>query len=228
MSSCATLITTPEHCIAVVMLAHGAGAGMDSDFMNAISQALDKRAIGVIRFEFAYMAQRREGGSKRPPPKIPLLVSEWAARLEALPQPKPPLFIGGKSMGGRIASVMNSAQAPDQPCDDLQHPIWEGVICLGYPFHPQKKPLTLRTAHLKHTATPTLIVQGTRDALGNEQDVEQYDLCPHITLHWIQTGNHDLKPLIRSNITHEQAIEQAADAIHAFIVRVIGRTAIAR
>lgn len=221
------VISKPKNCMAFLMLTHGAGAPMDSEFMTAITEALQKKNIGVIRFEFEYMAQRRYGGKKSPPPKMPLLIAEWHQQLLDLPPLNKPLFIGGKSMGGRVATLMNSASSnTSQMRSELEpdasfHDLWQGVICLGYPFHPQKKPLTLRTAHLGDSIKPVLIVQGTRDALGNQEEVKQYALSNPIKMHWIQTGNHDLKPLTSTRVTHKQAIDEAANAAHRFIAEVI-------
>ncbi len=124
---------------ATLLLAHGAGAAMDTPFMTAMAEGLAARGLRVVRFEFAYMAGRRSGGPKRPPPKVELLQEEFRTAIEAIACGGP-LFIGGKSMGGRVASLI---------ADDLwvQNRI-RGLVCLGYPFHPPNKPEQLRTAHL--------------------------------------------------------------------------------
>jgi predicted alpha/beta-hydrolase family hydrolase len=118
------------------------------------------------------------------------------------------LFIGGKSMGGRVATLI---------ADDLfrEHRI-AGCVCLGYPFHPPKKPDDLRTAHLQRLTCPTLIVQGERDPFGTESEVEHYGLSSTITLHWATDGDHDLAPRKSSGATHESNLEAAADAIARF------------
>lgn len=170
---------------ATLLLAHGAGAAMDTPFMDAIAQGLAGHGLRVARFEFAYMAARRSGGPKRPPPKIPLLEEEYRAAIDALACDGP-LIIGGKSMGGRVASLI---------ADDLfEAGRIAGLLCLGYPFHPPAKPDSLRTAHLAALRTPTLICQGTRDPFGTRADVESYDLSNRIALHWLDDGDHDLKP----------------------------------
>lgn len=198
------------------MLAHGAGAPMNSIFMECITQALYKHNIGTIRFEFAYMAQRRAGGNKRPPPKMPVLVNEWRKLLLQWRNEKHqlPLFIGGKSMGARVATLMNTATEDTQSHNSLS---WHGVVCLGYPFHPQKQPLKLRTEHLKEQVKPVLVVQGTRDKFGNQEEVNQYRLTNNIEVLWINMANHDLKPLVSANKTHQEAIEETAQSIRGFI-----------
>mgnify|MGYP003683156903 CR=1 FL=1 len=189
----------------VLVLAHGAGAPMDSEFMERISKLLAERDIGVIRFEFPYMSQRRTGGSKRPPDRQPALIDFWRQVLDQC-QSYGKVFIGGKSMGGRMASLLADE------CD------LEGLICLGYPFHPVKKPEKLRTEHLADLKTPTLIVQGTRDALGNFDEVAEYELSDQISVCWLEDGDHDLKPRVKSGFTHDQHLHSAADAIAAFML----------
>lgn len=196
------LHTGPESpCL---VLAHGAGAPMDSDFMEQMASLLAERGVGVIRFEFPYMQQRRNGGKKRPPDRQPVLLDHWRQVIDKLGN-RASLFIGGKSMGGRMASML---------VDEL--PV-QGCICLGYPFHPPSKPEKTRTEHLQSLKAPVLIVQGTRDALGKQEEVEGYELSDSIRLCWLEDGDHDLKPRVRSGFTHDQHLKQAADAIAEFI-----------
>jgi predicted alpha/beta-hydrolase family hydrolase len=137
-----------------VALAHGAGAPMDSPFMNTIAAGLGAAGIRVARFEFPYMRRPRETGERRPPDREPALRQAWLEAIAALGGAER-LVIGGKSMGGRMASLVADEAAV------------RGLVCLGYPFHPPGQPDRLRTAHLRELRTPTLIVQGTRDALGS-------------------------------------------------------------
>src|SRR5690606_16450036 len=134
---------------ATVLLAHGAGAPMDSDFMNAMSEALCERGIAVARFEFPYMARRRVEGGKRPPDRQPVLLAAFADMLQRMPGR---CFVGGKSLGGRMASLL-AAEGADV----------SGVVCFGYPFHPPGKPENTRTAHLPGLSVPMLVCQGERD-----------------------------------------------------------------
>lgn len=196
-----------------LLLAHGAGAAMDSDFMARMAALLAREGLRVARFEFGYMAQRRTGGSKRPPPKIELLQQEYLAAIEALACDGP-LFIGGKSMGGRVASLI---------ADDLfKAGRIAGLVCLGYPFHPTGKPERLRTEHLAALRTPALICQGTRDPFGTREEVAGYALSASIALDWLDDGNHDLKPRKSvSGQSHEDNLARAAAAVSDWVARTV-------
>lgn len=191
------------------VFAHGAGAAMDTPFMQAVAAGLVARGICVVRFEFAYMAGRRSGGSKRPPPKMPVLEDEFRDALAEL-QPKGRVVIGGKSMGGRVASMMGGALFDEGTV--------QGVLCLGYPFHPQRKPEQLRTAHLADLQVPTLICQGARDPFGTADEVADYELSENVTLAWFEDGDHDLKPRKRvTGVSHEAQLASVVDAAAKWI-----------
>ena len=179
------LFEGPDDAEVTILLAHGAGASMDSASLNASTKALAATGLRVIRFEFDYMASRRTSQAKRPPPRAEKLISEYIAAIDAL-DPTGPLVIGGKSLGGRVASMT---------ADQLHRSgRIAGLLCLGYPFHPIGKPDQLRTAHLADMQTPTLIVQGTRDAFGTREEVATYKLSNSIEILWLEDGDHDLKP----------------------------------
>lgn len=193
---------------ATLLLAHGAGAPMDSDFMNEMAQCLAAEGVSVMRFEFPYMAQRRDGGSKRPPNVQAQLLDCWRevyARLRPCVAGR--LAIGGKSMGGRMASLLADELAAD------------ALVCLGYPFHPAGKPEKTRTEHLAQLRTPTLIVQGERDPLGTREDVAGYSLSSVIDIQWVPTANHDLKPLKAAGVSHGECLRNAAHGIAQLLAR---------
>ncbi|MFW8594410.1 alpha/beta family hydrolase [Cribrihabitans neustonicus] len=191
-----------------VLLAHGAGAAMDTPFMTAIAEGLAIRGLRVARFEFAYMAARRSGGPRRPPPKAGLLEEEYRAALDALACGGP-LVIGGKSLGSRIASLIAG--------DLFARGGIAGLLCLGYPFHPQGKPEKLRTAHLAALRVPALICQGTRDPFGTREEVAGYGLPDSITVKWLEDGDHDLKPRQRvTGRSHEEHLAATCDAVAAW------------
>ena len=186
-----------------IVLAHGAGAGMDSPFMRDMAVALAAASFRVIRFEFPYMQESRKSHSwARPdPPKV--LESTWLNVIEQVGKPRD-LVIGGKSMGGRIASMVADGAGV------------RGVVCLGYPFHPPGKPDTLRVAHLEGLATKTLILQGTRDSLGSREDIAGYRLSPAIEVHFLEDGDHSFKPRRSSGRTYQQNFQEAVEALAAF------------
>lgn len=198
------------HC--TVILAHGAGALMDSPFMNRFAEGLADEGMHVVRFEFPYMVERRETGKKRPPNRQNVLLETWHTVIQDFNN-IPNVVIGGKSMGGRMASMI---AANSSSTEDNETKI-KGVICLGYPFHPPKKPEKTRVEHLKEIQIPTLILQGERDSLGNKTDVQNYILSKAITIHWLQDGDHSFKPRKSSGITEEENIEMAINASLQFI-----------
>jgi len=197
----------------VFVMAHGAGAPMDAPFMNEVAGAIAGRDLAVVRFEFPYMATRRREGSRRPPDRMPALEAAYLEVLDGLrargvlnPRTRrPQLSIGGKSMGGRVASHLADAVGAD------------ALVCLGYPFHPPGKPDRRRTAHLEDLQTPTLIVQGTRDPFGRPDEVESYALSPRIAVHWIEDGDHSFKPRMSSGRTEADTRVDAAGAIRRFL-----------
>lgn len=196
------------------LMAHGAGAAMDSAGMNALVAPIVNRGIRVVRFEFGYMAARREG-VRRPPPRAESLAGEYRDAVAAVRDAGPlgSLLIGGKSMGGRVASLV---------ADELGDVgLIAGLVCLGYPFHPPEKPQQLRTAHLHELRVPTLICQGTRDPFGTRDEVPGYGLSSAIDLHWLEDGDHDLRPRKAiSGRSYAENLAETADAVAAFAVRV--------
>lgn len=193
------------------LMAHGAGAAMDTAWMNQVTSLLVGRGIRVVRFEFAYMAARRDG-LRKPPPRGDSLTGEFRDAVSAVSSGLATggrLLIGGKSMGGRVASLVAD--------ELLDAGAIAGLVCLSYPFHPAEKPEQLRTAHLAGLRTRTLICQGTRDPLGSRKEVGGYTLSAAIEVHWLEDGDHDLRPRKAvSGRTLAQNLGEAADAIATF------------
>jgi hypothetical protein len=180
------LFDGPQDARVTILLAHGAGAPMDSASMNATAKALAAEGLRVARFEFSYMAGRRSGAGRKPPPRADKVMPEFVAAVDDLGPTNGPLLIGGKSMGGRVASMV-----ADTLFDAGRI---AGLVCLGYPFHPPGKPETLRTAHLAELRTPTMIFHGTRDEFGSPAEIATYNLSAAITVQFLEDGDHDLKP----------------------------------
>ena len=185
-----------------IALAHGAGAGMETPFMTAFAVALADRGYRVARFEFPYMAERRQG-KKRPPDREAVLRETWLSVVGQLGHER--LVIGGKSMGGRIASLIADEAAVAR------------LVCLGYPFHPVGKSDQLRVEHLHKIKTPTLILQGERDSFGTREEVPAYRLPKAVKVQWITDGDHSFKPRKKSGRTEQENWETAIDAIDSFV-----------
>jgi uncharacterized protein len=193
----------PSNASTALILAHGAGAPMDTAFMETVALGVAKAGVRVLRFEFPYMTRRREDGKRRPPDRQPVLLECWRSVFKSVQSER--VVIGGKSMGGRMASLI---------ADEVGA---AALICLGYPFHPPGKPDRLRTEHLRDLVTPTLILQGERDPLGTMAEVAGYALSGAIHVHWLGDGNHDLAPRKKSGRTNEQNMSEATDAITTFL-----------
>jgi len=205
------------------VFAHGAGAPADSTFMTIIAQGLADKGIRVARFNFPYMQQRVDNGSRRPPERAPKLIAQLATLLSQLDQP---MVIGGKSMGGRMATLLLAQLASGELDLDLPNSKEvgtkisqqvKGVAGLGFPFHPAGQPEKLRTEHFPLIPQPVLIIQGERDKLGSYSDVAGYQLPSTIEWLWLNDGDHDLKPRVKSGYNHQQHLEQAINALAQFI-----------
>lgn len=191
----------------VVLLAHGAGAGHDSPFMQAIAAGLADEGCRVALFDFPYMQQARRESRRRPPSRMPKLIESWQEVVQmACRQGASRLVIGGKSMGGRVASMIYE-----------QLPVAVGLVCLGYPFHPTGKPDRLRVEHLQQIRKPVLLIQGERDTLGHREEVESYPLPSHFQVEWLEDGDHSFKPRKASGQTHEQHMQQAVQLMARWI-----------
>ena len=193
----------PAQAARTIALAHGAGVGMDAPFMEAFAVGLAERGFRVARFEFPYMDRLRREGKRSPPDREPVLRETWLAVIRQLGGDG--LVIGGKSLGGRIASLV---------ADEARV---AGLVCLGYPFHPTGDPDKLRVEHLAALSTPTLVLQGERDPFGNREEVAGYRLSPKIRLHWLADGDHSFTPRKASGRTERENWDEAIEAISQFV-----------
>ncbi|CCQ09665.1 Predicted hydrolase of the alpha/beta-hydrolase fold [Pseudoalteromonas luteoviolacea B = ATCC 29581] len=192
--------------IANLVLAHGAGAGSDSDFMVDIAKQVAKRGVNVARFDFDYMQLAKAQNKRRPPDRAPKLLDCFKRHLTELDN-NLPCFIAGKSMGGRMATLL-AAEGIDNV---------SGVIALGYPFHPPGKPEKLRTEHFSDIHLPFHIIQGERDTFGNKDFVSRLNLPSSLEIHWLEDGDHSFKPRKASGFSESMHRERAAEIIVTFI-----------
>ncbi|MBQ4847565.1 alpha/beta family hydrolase [Pseudoalteromonas sp. MMG005] len=199
-----------QPAIAQLIFAHGAGAGSDSEFMQTMAKHLCAHHIQVGLFNFEYMQLAKQLEKRRPPDRAPKLLAYYEKVLTHI-TPGIPLFLGGKSMGGRMASMLAVQTA--QPV--------RGVIAMGYPFHPPGKPEKLRTEHFTQIECPFLILQGERDTFGMYEEVQAMGLVEPIQLCWFADGDHSLKPRKKSGFSEESHLLKAAKETADFIKGVI-------
>lgn len=207
------LFDGPEDARVTLLLAHGAGAAMDSPWMTKAAELLAAKGLRVARFEFGYMASRRTEAGNKPPPRAEKVMPEFVAAVDDLGPTNGPLIIGGKSMGGRVASMVADPLFAAKRI--------AGLVCLGYPFHPPDKPEQLRTKHLIDLQAPALIVQGTRDPFGGPDEVATYGLPASIEVKFLEDGDHDLKPRKAvSGFSAADHMNSMAETIEAWIGRI--------
>ncbi|NVC62843.1 alpha/beta fold hydrolase [Vibrio sp. 05-20-BW147] len=185
------------------IFAHGAGAPMEHAFMTAVAQGLAKEGIRVVRFNFPYMAKRAEDGKKRPPDRAPKLLEAFSEVIASVTDD--PVIIGGKSMGGRMASLLS------------EHPLVKGIACLGFPFHPPGKPEKFKGEHLQTLSKPTLILQGERDTFGTQTECQQFEFSSKVRLAFLPDGDHSFKPRKSSGHTEAGNVQLAIEQLCAFI-----------
>jgi hypothetical protein len=197
------LLQIPENAASLYVMAHGAGAGMNHRFMAAMANELAAVSVATLRYQFPYMEQRRHV-----PDKQPVLIATVAAavRFAAKCTPKLPLFAGGKSMGGRMASLA----ASEQTLEGLR-----GLIFLGFPLHPSKRPSIKRAEHLERVQLPMLFLQGTRDDLADLSLLRPIcdELGSRVTLRVIEGADHSFHMLKRSGKTDAQVLTELAQTI---------------
>ncbi|KAA8676728.1 alpha/beta fold hydrolase [Vibrio gigantis] len=189
------------------IFAHGAGAGMDHEFMQSVAKGLAFKGIRVVRFNFPYMIKRAEDGKRRPPDRAPKLLEAYQEVIEQVDTDK--LVIGGKSMGGRMASHLSEVDKV------------AAMACLGFPFHPPGKPEKYKGEHLAELAKPCLILQGERDTFGKREEFADFDLSDSIRVEFIPDGDHSFKPRKSSGYTEQQNIALTVEKLSAFIKEVL-------
>ncbi|WP_135444164.1 alpha/beta fold hydrolase [Vibrio tasmaniensis] len=189
------------------IFAHGAGAGMDHEFMQSVAKGLAFKGIRVIRFNFPYMIKRAEDGKRRPPDRAPKLLEAYQEIIGQVDADK--LVIGGKSMGGRMASHLSEVDKV------------AAMACLGFPFHPPGKPERYKGEHLAELAKPCLILQGERDTFGKREEFADFDLSDSIRVEFIPDGDHSFKPRKSSGYTEQQNIALTVEKLSAFIKEVL-------
>ncbi len=204
----ARLINGPATAMSTLLLAHGAGAPMDCRWMETMAGGLGACGVRVVRFEFPYMQRSRELGRRCGPDRLPKLLDAYREEVirEQRVHDVANVFIGGKSLGGRVASLL---------IDSLENV--RGCLCLGYPFHPPGKPQSLRTDHFVVMQSPCLILQGERDSFGRREEVQNYSLASSVELTWLPSGDHSFTPTKASGLSEADNLEAAIDHCHRFI-----------
>ncbi|ELB2887485.1 alpha/beta fold hydrolase [Vibrio parahaemolyticus] len=188
------------------VFAHGAGAGMEHDFMTAVAKGLVEQGIRVVRFNFPYMVKRSEDGKKRPPDRAPKLLEAYSEVIAHFASS--PVVIGGKSMGGRMASLL------------AEHELVAGIACLGFPFHPPGKSEKFKGDHLASIDKPTLILQGERDTFGKREEFDEFVFSQQVKVSFLPDGDHSFKPRKSSGHTEAGNIALAVEQLSAFINEV--------
>lgn len=202
--------STTQPAIAQFVFAHGAGAGSDSDFMQYMAKVISEQGVDVGLFDFEYMQIAKQTNKRRPPERAPKLLTYYEQILTQT-QPNLPLFIGGKSMGGRMASML--ACTTKQPV--------KGVIAFGYPFHPPGKPEKLRTEHFGDIHCPFLVLQGERDTFGTREELKTIAMPKQPNFVWLTDGDHSLKPRKKSGVTEQENLKAAAFSTVKFIKHIV-------
>ncbi len=204
------LLLLPAEPRLMLVLAHGAGAGMTHPFLESLAAELAAVGMATLRYQFPYMEQRRRVPD---PPAVLTATVRAAVRTAAELAPRLPLIAGGKSMGGR----MTSQAAAQQPLDGVR-----GLVFFGFPLHPPNKPGTKRAEHLKHVTVPMLFLQGTRDTLADLKLLKPIceDLGSQATLHIIETADHSFHMLKKSGKTDAGVLRELTQTTASWALRI--------
>ena len=193
-----------------VLLAHGAGADMHAAALTVVADALSEAGVPSLRFDFPYRRAGRRGPDR--PPVLLAAVRDAAAELARRAKlPPERLVLGGRSMGGRICSMVVADEAEPLPA--------LGLALLGYPLHPPGKPEQLRVEHFPRITVPVLFVSGTRDSFAAPEELEEHvkNVKGPVTFSWLETADHGFKPLKASGLTAAAALAAAAEAVVSFV-----------
>ncbi|MEO1261625.1 MAG: alpha/beta family hydrolase [Bacteroidota bacterium] len=205
IGSVSALLLLPNDAHALLVLSHGAGAGMEHPFMENLAQQLSVHKVGTLRFNFSYM-EKGKGAPDRPKKAHPAIKAAVKKAMKYAVGKK--LLVGGKSFGGRMTSQVAASGELEEA---------DGLVYFGFPLHAPGKPGVERAAHLTDIQIPQLFFQGTRDTLAKFELIDK--VCKKLKgakLIKMEGGDHSFKTLKRSGITHEEAIEQLASATAAF------------
>ncbi len=204
------LLVRPPAARALLVLAHGAGAGMRHPFMGALSRALAARGVATLRYQFPYMEKRH---SRPDPPAVAAATVRAACEHARTLAPELTLVAGGKSFGGRMTSTAG-AEAP--------LPGVRGLVFVGFPLHPPKRPGTSRAEHLGDVRVPMLFLQGTRDDLADLALLRPIldRLAPLATLHVVEAADHSFAVLKRSGRTGAEVLDELAETTAGWIERL--------
>src|SRR6266849_891707 len=204
------VLMQPANARWLLVLAHGAGAGMTYPFLESLAAELAAVGVATLRYQFPYMEQRRRVPD---PPAVLTATVRAAVRTSAELAPRLPLIAGGKSMGGR----MTSQAAAQQPLDGVR-----GLVFFGFPLHPPNKPGTKRAEHLKHVTVPMLFLQGTRDTLADLKLLKPIceDLGSQATLHIIETADHSFHMLKKSGKTDAGVLRELTQTTASWALRI--------
>ncbi|MGH7483925.1 MAG: alpha/beta hydrolase family protein [Longimicrobiales bacterium] len=204
------LLIRPPNATSLYVMAHGAGAGMRHRFMDAAAEALAARGVATLRYQFPSM----EAGRKRPdPPAVAQQTVRAAMTAAADLAPDLPLFAGGKSFGGR----MTSAAAAERPLPGVL-----GLIFLGFPLHAAGRPSTDRAAHLERVTVPMLFLQGTRDALADNELIAAVTnaLGARATMHPVDGADHSFTVRKSSGRSDQDVLAELTEAIKEWVLAV--------
>lgn len=201
------LWSCPQDAVAVLVLAHGAGAGMDHPYMEELSSALNVEKIATLRFQFGYM----EKGKKRPDtPHLAIAVIVAAVGRTHKLSSNLPIFAGGRSFGGRMTT---------QAAAQGKLPLVDGIVCFSFPLHLPKKPSLVRAEHFEKLSIPTLFLQGTRDDMSEAKVMTKAAKSKLFKLHFLQAADHSYNVLKSSGRTREQVLAEAAEVTRKFVLR---------